>query len=455
MAQESKKISFGFSKSIKKPDLKPITQIETKKIDYIEYVDEKSIKVVPKDEKTETPLIIPMLGSTGWHERIVNKINTDIYGASSEDVHKKDKKENAKLTDVAKKLSNSDKNHSTANGSVMIEQTSKENQEQIKDVTVSLEELAAQELLQDLQNDKKKKPSVDISIEQSNNYDGAEMSTLENYEEIPIEKFGKGLLLGMGWVPERGIGKTPKIVEPNIMKDLRPRRMGLGINEAMLQKQIRQPRTKEEQELKLERGCYVKVTGGKYSNNYGQVESFDDDDPGRLIVKLALENKYVTLKEHLIEPVTKDNYTQNSKVLNISTYENFKNKLDSKLTHKSSDLNEATKREKGNVRKEKSNRERNSNYRDKSSTSAESSDSDDKHKRKYELNKKDNHHKSKKVKKHHRQHYEESELSKQMNKRDKSEKTRSRSKVHHLDSKSSDRKKHKKHKRSRSKSYDR
>lgn len=47
MAQESKKISFGFSKSIKKPDLKPVTQIETKKIDYIEYVDEKSIKVVP------------------------------------------------------------------------------------------------------------------------------------------------------------------------------------------------------------------------------------------------------------------------------------------------------------------------------------------------------------------------------------------------------------------------
>lgn len=99
------------------------------------------------------------------------------------------------------------------------------------------------------------------------------------------------------------------------MKDLRPRRMGLGINEAMLQKQIRQPKTKEELELKLERGCYVKVTSGKYSNNYGQVESFDDDDPGRLIVKLALENKYVTLKEHLIEPVTKDNYTQNSKVL--------------------------------------------------------------------------------------------------------------------------------------------
>ncbi|KAK0162842.1 hypothetical protein PV327_006586 [Microctonus hyperodae] len=452
MAQESKKISFGFSKSIKKPDLKPVIQIETKKVDYIEYVDEKSMKVVPKDEKTETPLIIPMLGSTGWHERIVNKINADIYGASNEDVHKKG---NAKLTDVTKKLSNnSDKIHSIANGSVMIEQTSKENQEQTKDVTVSLEELAAQELLQDLQNDKKKDPSVDISIEQSNNFDGAEMSTLENYEEIPIEKFGKGLLLGMGWVPERGIGKTPKIVEPNIMKDLRPKRMGLGINEAMLQKQIRQPKTKEEQELKLERGCYVRVTGGKYSNNYGQVESFDDDDPGRLIVKLALENKYVSLMEYLIEPVTKDNYTHNSKVLNISTYENFKNKLDSKLTHKSSDLNEASKKEKRNVRNEQSNRERSSNYRDKSSTSAELSDSDDKHKRKYELNKKDNHRKSKKVKKHHR-HHDESELSRKINKREKSEKTRSRSKVHNLDCKSSDRKKHKKHKRSRSKSFDR
>lgn len=139
-----------------------------------------------KDEKTDTPLIIPMLGSTGWHERIVNKINTDIYGASSEDVHKKDKKGKAKLTDVAKKLSNSDKNHSTAYGFVTIEQTCKENQEQTKDVNISLEELAAQELLQDLQNDKKKKPSVDISIEQSNNFDGAEMVCFSYYQCIVL-----------------------------------------------------------------------------------------------------------------------------------------------------------------------------------------------------------------------------------------------------------------------------
>jgi len=46
MAEESKKISFGFAKSIKKPALvKQISQ-EKKKIDYIECFDEKTIKVI-------------------------------------------------------------------------------------------------------------------------------------------------------------------------------------------------------------------------------------------------------------------------------------------------------------------------------------------------------------------------------------------------------------------------
>lgn len=47
MAEENKKISFGFAKSIKKkPILDKQKLHEGKKVDYIECLDEKTIKVI-------------------------------------------------------------------------------------------------------------------------------------------------------------------------------------------------------------------------------------------------------------------------------------------------------------------------------------------------------------------------------------------------------------------------
>lgn len=44
MAEEGKKISFGFAKSIKKPTLVVQVPQEQKKVDYIECIDGKVIK---------------------------------------------------------------------------------------------------------------------------------------------------------------------------------------------------------------------------------------------------------------------------------------------------------------------------------------------------------------------------------------------------------------------------
>lgn len=46
MAEEGKKISFGFAKSIKKPTLVKQVPQEEKKVDYIACLDEKAIKVI-------------------------------------------------------------------------------------------------------------------------------------------------------------------------------------------------------------------------------------------------------------------------------------------------------------------------------------------------------------------------------------------------------------------------
>lgn len=46
MTEEGKKISFGFAKTIKKPVLKNTLSQEQKKVDYIECLDDKGIKVI-------------------------------------------------------------------------------------------------------------------------------------------------------------------------------------------------------------------------------------------------------------------------------------------------------------------------------------------------------------------------------------------------------------------------
>lgn len=90
--------------------------------------------------------------------------------------------------------------------------------------------------------------------------------------------------------------------------------MGLGADKVTLQKQKVPAKSKEEEQLKVERGAFVKIIAGKLANNYGQIESFDDE-AGRLIVKMALTGESKSLTECLVQPVTKSEYTKNSKVL--------------------------------------------------------------------------------------------------------------------------------------------
>lgn len=88
--------------------------------------------------------------------------------------------------------------------------------------------------------------------------------------------------------------------------------MGLGADKITLQKQDRKI-SKEEEELRIEKGSFVKIIAGKRSNTYGQIEGFDD--AGRLIVKMALNGNIVSVNECIIQVVTKTEYSKNSKVL--------------------------------------------------------------------------------------------------------------------------------------------
>ncbi|KAK9309985.1 hypothetical protein QLX08_000599 [Tetragonisca angustula] len=308
MAEEGKKVSFGFAKSIKKSVLKNVIPQEEKKIDYIECLDEKSIKLIGGEERKDEPLVIPLLGSRTWHDRIVNKVDADIFVSKTT----KEKIKDIEIDDEGEKskLSNGKSPPKTS--------IKKEVVEDNENKVVTLEEQAAKEIIQELKSkDEQETKTNDLSLPlvEDESLKGKEQSTLEDYERIPIDAFGVAMLRGMGWQPGKGIGKNEKVVSA-VIPELRPKGMGLGADKVTLQKKSADSK-KQEEELKIEKGTYVKIIAGKQSNNYGQIEGFDDD-AGRLIIKLALGGNTISVNEFMVQPVTKSEYSKNSKVLTFS-----------------------------------------------------------------------------------------------------------------------------------------
>lgn len=324
MAEETKKISFAFAKSIKKSIIKTTVPQEQKKVDYIECLDEKGIKVIGEEEKKDEPLVIPLLGSKTWHDRIINKIDADIFESKTikeepEDVG----------TDHEQKPN-------ISNGSVSPKVSVKtEPIDDNENKAVTLEEQAAKEIIRDLESKQDEQQNqtrtLTLPLTEDPSLRGKEQSTLEDYEKIPVDAFGLAMLRGMGWQPGKGIGKNEKVVSA-VVPELRPKGMGLGADKVTLQKKNTDSK-KNDEELKIEKGTFVKIIAGKQSNNYGQIEGFDDD-AGRLIIKLALGGNIISVNEFMVQPVTKSEYSKNSKVLNAKKYEEYKNKASTELKHK-------------------------------------------------------------------------------------------------------------------------
>ncbi|KOX77740.1 G patch domain and KOW motifs-containing protein [Melipona quadrifasciata] len=460
MAEEGKKVSFGFAKSIKKTVLKNVVPQEEKKIDYIECLDEKGIKLIGGEEKKDEPLVIPLLGSRTWHDRIVNKIDADIF------VSKTIKENTEQIDDEGEKskLSNGKSSPKTS--------IKKEVVEDNENKVVTLEEQAAREIIEELKSkDEQETKTNDLSLPlvEDESLKGKEQSTLEDYERIPIDAFGVAMLRGMGWQPGKGIGKNEKIVSA-VIPELRPKGMGLGADKVTLQKKSADSK-KQEEELKIEKGTYVKIIAGKQSNNYGQIEGFDDD-AGRLIIKLALGGNTISVNEFMVQPVTKSEYSKNSKVLNASKYEEYKDKEPKEFKHKtdkkesiSDDSEDIEDDNKSNDEKKNSNvcdkdkydkTDRKPKKQKKYPESEDESDNDrekKRRKRRSNSNSDDSYKskKSKKSKKHKKHDYSPERSSKKHKKKDKEkEKIRDKKSRDYTD-----RRKHKKRGRSRSRSSSR
>ncbi|KAG6922599.1 G-patch domain and KOW motifs, partial [Chelydra serpentina] len=159
---------------------------------------------------------------------------------------------------------------------------------------------------------------VDVSLR-------PESATAADYEVVPVEAYGVAMLKGMGWKAGEGIGRTFKQEVKPLEHQLRPRGLGLGADRAAIQdlQPARPPRPPkpgderrggEEEPLGLVAGGAVLIVAGPHKDLYGKIEGVDPDN-ARVMVKLAIGDKIVTISQHSLRPVTRKEYEKLAKDL--------------------------------------------------------------------------------------------------------------------------------------------
>lgn len=302
---EMKKISFGFSKSARKPALQAgpsAIGVREKddgkdKIELISCVEEQSIKVVGKenggDDGKPTDLVIPLR----------EQDKTTIPGRL------------AKLQGI--------KEGQTAG--VVVSAEKKEE---------TLEQKAAREIMEDLKERQEnfgKQDNFVVPLKPEDlPLEGAQESTLDDYEAIPIESFGMAMLRGMGFKEDTSAAAAKKKEKDDkLLPDgpvMRPKGLGLGAERAPKEAagKLLIPPAKDEV-LAMRNGAFVKVLTGRQKDAYGTVESLNEDT-GRVMVKFAIGGNRDYVNEYLLQLVSKAEYDQYAKVLNKEKYEQYKNK---------------------------------------------------------------------------------------------------------------------------------
>jgi len=155
----------------------------------------------------------------------------------------------------------------------------------------------------------------------------AEQSSLDDYESIPVDKYGLAMLRGMGWKPGEGIGGFKKQVIATIDPVVRPKGLGLGASRPKKQKD--QEVKEGEEKLSLKRGAFVLIDSGNKAGLYGEIEGLDEEN-ARLVIKLVLGGEKVSVSENIIKLVTKQEFKEWGKIVNKEKFKKYKADQDSK-----------------------------------------------------------------------------------------------------------------------------
>ncbi|XP_017493751.1 PREDICTED: G patch domain and KOW motifs-containing protein [Rhagoletis zephyria] len=289
-----KKISFGFSKTAKKCNLLSTSKGKEKeepKVELIKCLEGHEIKLF-EEKKEEPPMVIPLKEDTKTSAALASLIKRRavLLGESDEPISKVNTETNG------------------TSGKVINE---------------SLEERAARELLASVQGNDDGPVDKNLVLPTLKAdelpLEGAKQSSIDDYENVPIEQFGKAMLRGMGWVePIQKKGGPPEDEMPFV----RPKGMGLGADKA-LKKQPLLVAPEKNEVLEIKKQAFVRILGGKHKDMYGQIEGFDDH-AARVIVKMAIGGNKEAFNEFLCQPVAKKEYAQYGKCINTAKYEEYK-----------------------------------------------------------------------------------------------------------------------------------
>ncbi|XP_041801527.1 G-patch domain and KOW motifs-containing protein [Chelmon rostratus] len=332
-------VSFGFSKTVSK--FKPSTGdalIKKDDRDYLTGIDRNELQSSKPSEKPKE-LIIPLIQKNRWHK-------PDRAGQS--------------------------------------EGSGGKTQEAIQD-SDSVDSQAVKELIEDSrrqleqwQNGPQSERNLNLNIPllmQNKVPDGfedgdrvrvdlrPESSTEADYESVPVEAYGLAMLKGMGWKKTEGIGRTFKQDVKPIEHQLRPKGLGLGADRSAIKdlepsKHQRPPKPGEErakeEELVMGPGGCVLVESGAHKDLYGKIEGVDPDN-ARVMVKLAIGSKTVTVSQYAVKLVGRKEYDKYSKDLSrLSKAHKDKEKEKEKEKEREQQKREERNRSNGDEAKHKS-----------------------------------------------------------------------------------------------------
>ena len=155
-------------------------------------------------------------------------------------------------------------------------------------------------------------------------------SSLDDYESIPVEGFGMGMLRGMGFKAGEGIGGFKKADVKCIDPVMRPKGLGLGATRPKKASETGKVEKDEDgEELVLKKGAHALVLSGSHRKLYGKVEGLDEES-ARIFLKLAVGNETVSISENALKVVGKKEYKKYSKVINKDMFEEYDKKQKSR-----------------------------------------------------------------------------------------------------------------------------
>ncbi|XP_052284574.1 G-patch domain and KOW motifs-containing protein-like [Dreissena polymorpha] len=338
MSEEGKtSISFGFSKKSEKKTLtSSISEQETNETEFITSLEDREVQSTkPKQEKKE--IVIPLIKTNNWKTKQLDnsKHNKSNDGLESQAVQEL-------LKDAEKQKESWD-----SRGTV--------------DTGLEIPLLMQNKVPEGFETD----DQLDVSLRPDEPAD-------TDYEEIPIEAFGLAMLKGMGWKEGEGIGRNNKAVKP-VEAVLRPKGMGLGADRGQAQdlnksKQGSDSKNNGEDsaELRLKKGAYCLVESGPNKDLYGVIEGMDEDN-ARLMIKLTISGKLVSVSQYNTKLVSAEDYQKYSKYINKGAADRYKKKDElkkEKETRESSSHEDTTRRDRG-TREGRDSRDRDERSRDK------------------------------------------------------------------------------------------